>query len=531
MGGTSFTIQWPSSARPAEITTPFSSETKSLSIAASAGTKIKAGAVGRVISVTDSQVQIETDQFVITYGNLTGITVQVGEQVSVDVNIGLAVGTDGITIMVYQVIDPTPLLAQPTEPVKTDDTAPPRETDDETSTTPQTSGKLWVASTADAVRIRQKAVNGAIVGQVDKGDILEVIEPTDDARPKIGKNGEWLQIRTLYGVEGYSAGQFYELYTGDEPTSIPSLSGLTGMNLDMNNPLGRPSPDRMQGIGWIRVKFNVSFNPDNGTHGNTDVNATFNRMKPFLEPYVRAGIKVLIVFTHQLYGEGAGYNWPTMNTDRWNDLIPKYADFAKQAAALLSGAGLVHAYQIWNEQDTDPAVARAAVPIPPADYGNMLTQTIRAIRLVDKTTPIITGGHCTGPDSGGKYARATLAAMPAGVRPDGIATHPYGRGVKGSPFSKFGSLDEELRKYSAVLPGKPVWITEWGVLDRQNDNSISTQTADYATGFMGIIKRDFPGKVAAAVWYAWADGMDNGYGLVDKNDKPKKDLYDRFLKL
>jgi hypothetical protein len=161
----------------------------------------------------------------------------------------------------------------------------------------------------------------------------------------------------------------------------------------------------------------------------------------------------------------------------------------------------------------------------------MLAQTIRAIRQVDRTTPIITGGHCTGPDSAGKYARDTLANMPADVRPDGIASHPYGRGVKGNPFSNFGGLDEEIRKTSTILPGKPIWITEWGVLDRQNDGGIAGQVADYATGFMGTIKSQFPTQVAAAIWYAWSDGMDNGYGIVDSSDKPKSALYDRFVKL
>jgi hypothetical protein len=242
-------------------------------------------------------------------------------------------------------------------------------------------------------------------------------------------------------------------------------------------------------------------------------------------------MKVLMVFTHQLFGEGAGYNWPSMDTGRWNDLIPKYADFAKRTAQLFAGTGLVHAYQIWNEQDTAPAVARAAVPIPAADYANMLTQTIRAIRTVDTHTPIITGGHVGGPGTGGAYARATIAAMPPDVRPDGIASHPYGRGVAGHPFSPFGALADEVQVYTTVLAGKPMWITEWGVLDRQGDMSVAQSATDYAAGFINIVKNQFPGQIAAAIWYAWADGMDNGYGLVDAADRPKPTLYDRFLAL
>jgi hypothetical protein len=190
--------------------------------------------------------------------------------------------------------------------------------------------------------------------------------------------------------------------------------------------------------------------------------------------------------------------------------------------------GLVHAYQIWNEQDTDPKNARAAVCVPAKDYGYMLTETIRAIRSVDKETPIITGGHTTGPGSGSAYARATLAAMSAGVRPDAIAVHPYGRGVKGHRFSNWGPLDDEIKAYAPLLPGKPIWFTEWGVLDHQGRTDVIPDVTEYVRGFMDIIKNRYPGQVAAAIWYAWADSMDNGFGLVDTNAKPKSGLFEKF---
>jgi hypothetical protein len=524
MAGSSFTISWPSEARPANITAPYNPVTGTVGIAAPGGTKIKAGVAGKVAAVSPNSVEITSTTYSITYGNLQKIAVKAGQDVTADLFIGESAGPDSITVSVQQAIDPTPILAQPA--------AQP------TGETPQTGAgkdKLYVQPTTNGVRIREKPVDGKPVSQAGTTDILEVIEPAEAAKAKIGVEGQWINIRKMDGTVGYSAGQFLKLYDGPAPVpaptpTIPDAKDILGMNLDMHNRLGRPAPDRMKGIGWIRVKFNVSYNPENNTYGNTDINATFNRMKPFLKQYTDAGIKVLMVFTHQLFGEGAGYNWPQMDTGRWNDLIPKYADFAKRVAKLFVGTGLVHAYQIWNEQDTPPAIARAAVPIPAKDYGNMLTQTIRAIRSVDPTTPIITGGHTTGPDSGGAYARATLAAMPADLRPDGIASHPYGRGVKGHKFSNFGALEEEIRKYSAVLPGKAIWLTEWGVLDRQGDLGIAGEVGDYAAGFLNIIKSQFPSQVAAAIWYAWADGMDNGYGFVDASDKAKKAMLDKFIK-
>ena len=520
MGGSNFVLQWPSDS--GKITLPYDAATGVVKIAAAAGSSVKAAANGQVTTVVADRIEVASGTYLVVYGNLRKVTATVGQSVNAGDSLGEAAGPD-ISLAVRQTIDPTPFLpAVPATPVPPPAPTPGAPKD-----------KLYLSPTQSGVRVREKPVDGNPLTSVGIGDVLEVIEPLDAARKKLGVTGEWINIRTQTNISGFTAAQFLKEYTGPFPipAPMPALTGITGMNLDMNNPLGHPTPDRLKGIGWIRVKFNVSYNPANNTYGNTDVNAAFNRMRPFLQPYVNAGIKVLMVFTHQLYGEGAGYNWPTMDSGRWTEFIPKYADFAKRTAALFAGTGLVQCYQIWNEQDTPPAIARAAVPIPAKDYGNMLTQTIRAIRSVDSKTAIITGGHTGGPDAGGAYARATLAAMPPDVRPDGLASHPYGRGVSGHKFSNFGPLDEEIRKYSAIMPGKPVWFTEWGVLDRQGDNSVVGDVTSYATGFINIIKSQYASQVAAAMWYAWADGMDNGYGLVAANDQPKNPLYQMFLTL
>lgn len=383
------------------------------------------------------------------------------------------------------------------------------------------------------LNLRQEAnTTATVLTKLGGFDILDILDDAAAAQAKIGQKDQWIKVKTQAGQEGYVSAQYVQSFTGEIPQYVMGARNLTGMNLDRNHPQGKPAPDLMKGIGWIRVKFNISFNPDNGTYGNTDVDAAYNRTKSFIEPYVRAGMKVCMVFTHQLFGEGAGYYWPGMDTNRWNDFIPKFADYARRAAQKFVGSGLVHVYQVWNEQDTRPQDARAAVPIPAGDYANMLAQTIRAIRSVDKNTLIITGGHTRGPGEGGEYARKTIAALPGDARPDGIAAHPYGRGVRGHQFSNWGPLSDEINAYKDLLPGKPIWFTEWGVLDRQFNDAVATPAADYAAGFIGIVKSpEYANKIAAAMWYAWADGMDNGYGLVNASGQPREPLYSRFLKL
>jgi hypothetical protein len=135
----------------------------------------------------------------------------------------------------------------------------------------------------------------------------------------------------------------------------------------------------------------------------------------------------------------------------------------------------------------------------------------------------------TGPVTGANYARATIAAMPSGIRPDGIGVHSYGRGAPDSPerFKSFGLIDEDINRYGAIMRNAPIWITEYGVLD--HPEIPAAEVAQYGVSFIRHLRTNFARRVATAMWYAWADGMHNGYGLVDQNDQPKQPLYNQYL--
>ena len=399
----------------------------------------------------------------------------------------------------------------------------------------ETGDMVAVKPTIKALRLRAQPVDGEQVGTVSSDDVLISLEDRATTEAVLGVKDKWLHVKTIFGVEAYTAAWFLEAHDGPipEPEAAPASRSIWGMNLDIDHPHGRPAPDTMLPMGWVRIKFNVSFDPQkqgDARYGNTDVDYTYNRYIDAINQYVNAGYKILMVLTHQAYGEGAGYHWPSMTSDRWRDLTAKYADMAKHIAAKFAGSGKITAYQIWNEQDTAPEHARAAVPIPAKDYGHLLSETIQAIRSVDPTTKIITGGHVGGPGNGSSYARETLANMPAGVRPDGIAFHPYGRGAEGHRFTIFGPLTESIHKYGSILPGKPLWISEWGVLDHQGRDDLVGEVAAYANSFIDICNKQFSGQVAAAIWYAWADSMDNGYGFVDQNGQPKAAMTQQILK-
>lgn len=516
-----FVIGWPSDARPARIVRPFdaplpdSRKHEGMDVSAPAGTTIRCAASGVVAVVARQPTALGYGQYVqvssvvggqpylVTYALLRDISVNTGQQLKEGDVIGQS-SQDQVKIVVQQpggglkgyllpdVVDPTPLIYWQDMRLKT---------------------------TADGLRIREKpGTQFKALGLLKPFDRAEPLELHGRTLLKLGVTGQWVKLRSPQAVEGFSAADYL---VADETDPTRALN-MTGMNLDILHPLGHPEPTRLKGLGWVRFAYNVSMG-----RGLTDLNTAYNLYAPYIERYRQAGLKVLLVLSHQTYGEGAGYVWTEMTSARWHDLTAKYADFARRIAGHYAGRGLI--YQIWNEQDTPLDAAHAAVPVPAADYAHLLSETIRAIRSADERATIITGGHVGGPAKGSIYAKATLAAMPAGARPDGIACHSYGRGPVGSKYSPFGAIDDDVDAYGKVLPGAKVWITEWGVLDFPNDPP--AQVTDYAAGFVDRLKRLYSGKVATAVWYAWADGMHNGYGLVNALDHPKQPLYDRFMKL
>jgi murein DD-endopeptidase MepM/ murein hydrolase activator NlpD len=531
-----FTLEWPTDARPARITRPFSSPTdknpdnhEGIDIFAPPGSQIYAAASGKVALVNTQPTALGYGQYVqiasqlggmnylVTYAYLQNIKVTSGQDVKVGDLIAEARegGNDSIKIVVQNpphgmtgfplpsVEDPTPMI-------------------------------YWqgirLKPTNDGLRVRKLPnTEGEIVATLKSTEWLETLETHGRTLVKVGVKDQWLRVRTADGKEGYAAAWFLEARTKEDiKMPFPGVN-VTGMNLDIFHPVGRPDPKSLGALGWVRLKFNVSRNPDNNTYGNTDIGAAYNRYRPVYEAYAKAGRKVLVVLTHQLYGEGAGYHWPSMDSGKWNEFIPKYADFANRTAKLFAGQGIVSVYQVWNEQDTRPEDGRAAVPIPAADYAKMLAQTIQAIRAADPKALVITGGHVRGAGEGVAYADATLRAMPGSLRPDGIAFHPYGLGPASSPYSIHGRLEPAIERFGNLLPDKPVWITEWGVLDRQ-DLDETAQVAAYAKGFLDTIRSKYADRVAAAIWYAFAKGMDNGYGLVDRNGQALQPLYDQYLK-
>jgi len=388
---------------------------------------------------------------------------------------------------------------------------------------------IRVRPTVNNLRVRKlPSTDGEIIRTINPYEQFEVLSQHGRVLWRAGSDeseNQWLKIKLPDGSEGFAAAWLLEAATkADKIEVFPGVNPV-GVNLDALHPLGTPDANRLGDMGWVRFGYNVS-----NSIGSTDIVAAFNRYRPLAERYKRAGYKVAFTTSHQTYGEGIRNFWPwnQMTDEKWDQLIAVLNDMMAKIAKQWVLTGLVDVWQIWNEQDAGPN-ATSSAPMAAHNYAKMLRGNIQAIRSVDPNVTIITGGHTGGPGNGANYATQAINSLPVSLRPDGVALHPYGRGIyPGPPYAIFGHIDESINAYSKVMPGKPVWITEWGVLDRSGDPA--EYVTKYALDFIRHIKTNHPDKVATMIWYAWAESMHNGYGLVDRLSNPRSPLYEQFIR-
>jgi len=525
-----FILEYPTDHRPMQIVRRYS-ETQPLhegvDIASRRGAKVLAGAAGRVTTVWESdqpdrygygnKVQVTTvhnrwSTYLVTYIGLRNIKVREGQNVAAGDLLAEADG-DSFKIIVQMpphgtdvfrianIVDPTPMFYVQ---------------------------DIRVRPIVENLRVRTlPSTQGNIIRTIDPWEQFEVLSPHGRVLWRAGSaadENQWLKIKLPDGTEGYAAGWLLQTTTRAEKREVFPGVNPVGVNLDALHPLGTPEPNRLGEMGWVRFGYNVSSNI-----GSTDLVAAFNRYRPLAEQYKRAGYKVVFTTSHQTYGEGIRDFWPwnQMTDEKWNRLIAVLNDMMAKIAQQWVLTGLVDVWQIWNEQDAGPN-ATSSAPMAAHNYAKLLRGSIQAIRSVDPNVTIITGGHTGGPGSGAAYAAQVINSLPANLRPDGVALHPYGRGIfPGPPYAPFGHIDESIEAYSKVMPGKPLWITEWGVLDRNSDPP--EYIMKYATDFIRYLKRTYPDKVAVMIWYAWAESMHNGYGLVDRLSNPRSPLYEKFI--
>jgi len=149
-----------------------------------------------------------------------------------------------VTLVPSPTVTVSPTLA----PTVTPTTAPTVTPTSQPTATPTTSPAFQVqVNSPDVgyVNVRDTpSSNGALVTQAKDGATLDVLEPANTAKAKVGQVGQWLEIRTPDGKEGFAAA-WYLILPGASPapkaqpgvspapTSLPP--DLAGATLELFN--------------------------------------------------------------------------------------------------------------------------------------------------------------------------------------------------------------------------------------------------------------------------------------------------------
>ncbi|HEY0604668.1 MAG TPA: beta-galactosidase [Herpetosiphonaceae bacterium] len=185
----------------------------------------------------------------------------------------------------------------------------------------------------------------------------------------------------------------------------------------------------------------------------------------------------------------------------------RYAAFAKAVAARYKGK--VQAWEIWNE----PENGNFWKPAPdPAAYSRLLIQTYAAIKSVDPSVTVLSGGVVPFDPT---FLNA-VAAHGAWGSFDALSVHPYV-----DPFTpETAQIDvvgiKNVQTLAARYGSKPIWATEfgWGSGACERDPVGRTNEDQQANNLVrgGVLLRGAGAE--RVLWYNFKDPQQPCYGLV-----------------
>lgn len=292
---------------------------------------------------------------------------------------------------------------------------------------------------------------------------------------------------------------------GEKPNA---LAPIFGINIDCRNPAGNPPAAKLKGAAYVRISFKVA-----------DMSETLVQAFAFYDPVIAAyaaqGTRVVLIISQSTISTGMPYPG-TPNT--WAGYTPLFAAMLKQIAEHYGPK--IHAYEIWNEQDVH---AVNSVYVPPADYGNLLRASYKA---VNGLAQVWLGGLVSGDPVA--YLKGcgdlTLAC-------DAIGLHPYGKTLPdllNIPAGSTGLLESYLERVIEAFPDHELVITEIGFAGPYTaDQALWPIMARYMRDVYMLARSEFDGIVTALIWFAWSDAMHEA-GIVKTDQTPKGALFDQF---
>ncbi len=268
-------------------------------------------------------------------------------------------------------------------------------------------------------------------------------------------------------------------------------------------------------LGAAIVRFDIAW-----TEVERDGKYNFRSYDNLVAKIRKTGKHLLLIlaYGHNAHTDGFSQNGqplPPANSEQRQ----AFYRYVQAVASRYHGPDI--AYEIWNEPNW-PLFWAPATDV--RAYGRLLAGAAKAIRAVDPTATIISGGLANEYDpSKFQHALATSGALDL---VDGIALHPYRQDAP-----EYSLYDIAKFTASSVIGGKsrPLWLTEWGysvVWAAKLDPSHPRRRQAVMTARLMLTAALAKAK-AALIYDLIDDGTDpqdqeSNFGLYDYTFEPKE---------
>jgi hypothetical protein len=278
-----------------------------------------------------------------------------------------------------------------------------------------------------------------------------------------------------------------------------------GVNLDFDNPTGKPAPDQLELFTWARLVART----DPGFQG-------------YLDSLKGAGVQSIVVIARQSLPPSA-----VISLQPGNPRSPVTIDFDQVRAAVFDLAQNIHpdVWELGNEPDGTDASSFIMTKEQYRDFATACHDGIRAHQS-QQNVRLIVGGL----SSGDAAWLEDIWPLPV----NGIGVHPYVQrptstwptatwGSAGPPDDVWSLLDRYLVRYFIDDERMPLWITEFGTPDMERDAENEViQDRYYRRMFDSLARREAqdPTAIEASIAFCWSDRMVENHGLFDEGDIP-----------
>lgn len=178
--------------------------------------------------------------------------------------------------------------------------------------------------------------------------------------------------------------------------------------------------------------------------------------------------------------------------------VSEYADFVYRTVSRYKKS--VHLWEIWNEPNLDGFFR----PTQDAEaYVELLKAGYLAAKRADPMATVVMSGLS---GTGGGYLDE-MVQLGAADYTDAVVIHPY---QAGNPEAG-DSFVHDIASVRAKMPGKPVWLTEWGW--RTDEQGAGNQALYTVKGYLLAHAMD----VEKNALYSFNIATDTQFGLADSN--------------